>query len=102
MRITISWRIISVDSAQRTAVVAYVCGSHRIDLNISIGATGLEDKMIEAEILRASPMTAFVRLSNPSYLSLDGLVGRFGDSEIDLGARSVSPRTIATAGTVVE
>ncbi len=32
----ISWTVQSVDSVHRTAVVTYLCGDHRIALNISI------------------------------------------------------------------
>ncbi len=93
----ISWTVQSVDSVHRTAVVTYLCGDHRIALNISI----LSPFAAERDIRRAVPVAQFARLlSANSHADLASLVGTSGEADMNMSEQP-TPRHSATAGTVV-
>ena len=93
----IDWQVLSVDDMQRTAVIIYVCGEHRIERNIPIGDDG-----VDASVGRFMPKDEFSRVTHPGP-SLGGFVGKTGTAEVDLAP--VTPRPIekakGMAGTVI-
>ena len=93
----IDWQVLSVDDMQRTAVIIYVCGEHKIERNIPIGDDG-----VDASVDRFMPKDEFSRMTNPPP-SLAEFVGKTGTTEVDL--TPVEPKPIekakGVAGTVV-